>query len=161
MATEQALYDTAIAFINAFATLEANSHISLRAANCTHIFAPSSIKPPQPMTNEDFAAHLIKLHTIATGFPVTAKEIHVNFPKRQVIIWASAVLNFREELKGLKEGDDGKEWDYVGEYMFLLDVDEEGKICRIVEFLDSLGTERVRVLIAKAWKNAGASEKLF
>lgn len=64
-------------------------------------------------------------------------------------------------MKGLKEGDDGKEWEYVGEYMFLLDVDEQGKICRIVEFLDSLGTERARVLIAKAWKNAGASEKLF
>lgn len=161
MATEQALYDTAIAFISAFASLEANTHTSLRAASCTHIFAPSSINLPPPMTNEDFAAHLTKLHTIATGFPVTAKEIHVNFPKRQVIIWASAVLNFREELKGLKEDDDGKEWDYVGEYMFLLDLDKEGKISRIVEFLDSLGTERVRVLIAKAWKNAGVSEKLF
>jgi ketosteroid isomerase-like protein len=161
MATEQALYDTAIAFTNAFANLDANTHTALRAATCTHIFAPSSVNPPPPMTNEDFATHLTKLHTIATGFPVTTKEIHVNFPKRQVIIWASAVLNFREEVKGLKEGDDGKEWNYVGEYMFLLDLDKSGKITRIVEFLDSLGTERARVLIAKAWKNAGESEKLF
>lgn len=161
MATEQELYDTAIAFINAFTTLEANTHISLRAASCTHIFAPSSINPPQPMTNKEFAAHLTKLHKLATGFPVTAKEIHVNFPKRQIIIWASAALNFREEVKSLEEGGDGKGWDYVGEYMFLLDVDEEGKICRVVEFLDSLGTEKARVLLAKAWKNTGASEKLF
>lgn len=161
MATEKAVYDTAIAFINAFGTLEANNHISLRAASCTHVFAPSSVNPPPPMTNEDFAAHLTKLHIIMTGFPVTAKEIHVYFPKRQAIIWANAVPKFREEVKGLKEGDDGKEWDYVGEFMFILDLDKEGKICQVVEFLDSLATERARALIVKAWKNAGVSEKLF
>ncbi|KAF2228798.1 hypothetical protein EV356DRAFT_457025 [Viridothelium virens] len=161
MTTEQTLHDTAVAFINAFATLEPNAHVSLRAANCTHTFAPSSINPPPPMTNEDWAAHLTKLHLIITSFPVTAKEIHVNVPKRQVIIWANAVPKFREEVKGLKEGDDGKEWDYVGEFMFFLSMNEEGKISRIVEFLDSLATERARGLMVRAWENAGAGQKLF
>ncbi|KAL6885706.1 hypothetical protein GGI43DRAFT_426583 [Trichoderma evansii] len=161
MTTEQALHNTAIAFISAFARLEASTHISLRAASCTHIFAPSSVNPPPPMTNEDFAAHLTKLHIIITGFPVTANEIHVNLTKRQVIIWANAVPKFREEVKGLKEGDDGKEWNYVGELIFILDLDKSGKISRIVEFLDSLATERERVLMVRAWKNAGVGEKLF
>ncbi|KAF4456908.1 hypothetical protein FALBO_15309 [Fusarium albosuccineum] len=161
MTTEKTLYDAGVAFIDAFTTLEANAHTSLRAANCTHTFAPSSVNPPPPMTNEDWANHLAKLNLIMTGFPVTAKEIHVNVPKRQVIIWANGVPKFREEVKGLKEGEDGKEWDYVGEFMFFLTIDEEGKISRIVEFLDSLGIERARGLMVRGWENSGAAQKLL
>ena len=161
MATELALHDIAIAFNNAFKTLEANAHVSLRAASCTHIFAPSAINPPAPMTNEEFAAHLHKLSLIITSFPVTVKEIHANVPKHQVLIWANAVPKFKEEVKCLKEGDDGGEWDYVREFVFLLNVDEERKISRVMELLDSLGTERVRGLMVKAWENAGAGVKLF
>ncbi|KAF4917956.1 hypothetical protein CGCVW01_v009316 [Colletotrichum viniferum] len=109
----------------------------------------------------DETAHLAKLRLIMTGFPVTAKEIHVNVPKRQVLIWATAVAEFKDEVKGLKEGEDGTEWDYVGEYMFFLTVDEEGKISRVVEFVDSLGTKRAWGLMSRAWENAGVVQKLF
>ncbi|KAM0546639.1 hypothetical protein ACHAPJ_010777 [Fusarium lateritium] len=161
MATEQTLNNVAKAFINVFDTLEADSHVALRAANCMHTFAPSSVNPPPPMSNQDWANHLGKLQIIMTGFPITPKEIHVNVSKSQIVIWATAIPKFKEEVKGLKEGDDGKEWNYVGEFMFILNVDGEGKISRIVEFLDSLGTDRARGLMVRAWDNAGASQKLF
>ncbi|KAI8295487.1 hypothetical protein K4K56_012123 [Colletotrichum sp. SAR 10_98] len=160
-AVEQTLHEVGTAFIRAFDTLDETAHISLRAPFCTHTFAPASMGPPPPMTNAELAAHLAKLRLIMTGFPVTAKEIHVNVPKRQVLIWATAVAEFKDEVKGLKEGEDGTEWDYVGEYMFFLTVDEEGRISRVVEFVDSLGTKRVWGLMSRAWENAGLVQKLF
>ncbi|KAF4967678.1 hypothetical protein FSARC_4813 [Fusarium sarcochroum] len=161
MATEQTLNQVATAFINVFDTLEADSHVALRVANCMHTFAPSSVNPPPPMTNQDWANHLGKLQLIMTGFPITPKEIHVNVTKSQVVIWATAIPKCKEEVKRLKEGDDGKEWNYVGEFMFILNVDEESKISRIVDFLDSLGTDRARGLMIRAWDNVGASQGLF
>ncbi|KAH0431472.1 hypothetical protein CcaCcLH18_07088 [Colletotrichum camelliae] len=161
MTTEQILHEVGTAFIRAFDTLEDDAHIALRAASCTHTFAPASMGPPPPMTNAELAAHLAKLRLIMTGFPVTAKEIHVNVPKRQVLIRATAVAEFKDEVKGLREGEECTDWDYVGEYMFFLTVDEEGKISRVVEFVDSLGTKRVWALMSRAWENAGVVQKLF
>ncbi|KAF2149686.1 hypothetical protein K461DRAFT_282075 [Myriangium duriaei CBS 260.36] len=162
MATEQDLFNIAVAFINAFKTFEPGTHVSLRAANCTHVFAPSSVSQPPPMTNQDWIVHLSKLDSVLDSFPVTTKEIHINLPKRQAIIWATAIPKFRTEVKEpKKDGGDDTEWNEVGEYIFLLDMDEQGKITRIVEFLDSLVTERVRKLMVKAWENAGVKQKLF
>ncbi|KAK1842175.1 hypothetical protein CCHR01_15188 [Colletotrichum chrysophilum] len=149
MTTEQTLYEVGTAFIRAFDTLEDTEHIAVRAPSCTHTFAPASMGPPPPMTNAELAAHLAKLRLIMTGFP------------RQVLVWATAVAEFKDEVKGLKEGEDGMEWDYVGEYVFFLTVDEEGRISRVVEFVDSLGTKRVWGLMSRAWENAGVVQKLF
>jgi len=53
----------------------------------------------------------------------------------------------------VKGDGDEAEWEYTGEYIFILDMDEEGRITRVVEFLDSLATERVRGLMGKARRN--------
>jgi hypothetical protein len=42
-----------------------------------------------------------------------------------------------------------------------LDVDEEGRIERILEFLDSLATERLGGLIGRAMKNLGKEGKAW
>lgn len=89
------------------------------------------------------------LQPILASFKVTAKEVHVYGEKREVLIWASGVPEFRPEAK---DGED-KEWEYKGEYIFMLTVNEEGKIVRILEFLDSLGTEKLRGLMGRARKN--------
>ncbi|KAF2627059.1 hypothetical protein BU25DRAFT_491575 [Macroventuria anomochaeta] len=53
---------------------------------------------------------------------------------------------FRKEVV-----DGGKEeWEHTGEYIFVLDVNEEGKIRRVLEFLDSKETERLRGLMGRA-----------
>jgi ketosteroid isomerase-like protein len=85
-------------------------------------------------------------------FPVTARETNVNEAGRQVTIWATGKPQFK---KGAMGGASEEEWDYTNEYIFILDVDEEGKIIRIVEFLDSLKTERLRGAMVKARENIG------
>jgi ketosteroid isomerase-like protein len=58
-------------------------------------------------------------------------------------------------------GDTAEKWEYVGEYIFILDVDEEGKIVRILEFLDSLATERLRGMMDKMKENVGQTGKVW
>jgi ketosteroid isomerase-like protein len=58
-------------------------------------------------------------------------------------------------------GDTAEKWEYVGEYIFILDVDEEGKIIRILEFLDSLATERLRGMMDKAKENVRQTGKMW
>jgi hypothetical protein len=110
------------------------------------------------MTNDQFSALLTNnLGPILAHYPITAKEIHVNEAGRQVTIWATGVPEFRAEVK---DGE-GTGWEYVGEYIFILDVDEEGRIERILEFLDSLATERLGGLIGRAMKNLGKEGKAW
>ncbi|KAL9047617.1 MAG: hypothetical protein Q9162_007975, partial [Coniocarpon cinnabarinum] len=70
----------------------------------------------------------------------------------------------REEKKEKKEkGEDREddEWHVTTEYIFLLSIDADGKIERILEFVDSLTVERLRGLMMRAWRNAGTETVLF
>ncbi|KAL9081002.1 MAG: hypothetical protein Q9159_007456 [Coniocarpon cinnabarinum] len=154
---ETALHETAKSFIKAFTTLQDQDFLSLRSTTCLQVFAPQSLNPPPPMTNSQWCHHLSKLRQILTGFPVSAKEMHVNVPKREIFIWANAVPLFKKEVKDGKE----EEWDFEGEYIFLLSVDGDGKIERVLEFVDSLAVESLRGLMVRAWRNAGTTTVLF
>ena len=57
---------------------------------------------------------------------------------------------FRDEVKG---EDDGTEWTYEGEYIFVLLFDQSGKIERIVEFIDSAKVAGAMALLGKAREN--------
>ncbi|CAO2654623.1 Nn.00g113560.m01.CDS01 [Neocucurbitaria sp. VM-36] len=157
--TEPQLRQIANSFLAAFKDLSASDHLALRAPTCLQIFAPSSLNPPAPKTNEVFAEHIDKsLRLVMDHFPVTAKEIHINEAGRQVTIWTNATPVFKKEAMG---SDPSEMWDYTGEYIFILDVDQEGKIVRILEFLDSLGTEKLRGLMVRARGNVGQPGKAF
>jgi ketosteroid isomerase-like protein len=58
-------------------------------------------------------------------------------------------------------GDSAEKWEYVGEYIFILDFNEDRKIVRILEFLDSLATERLRGMMNRAKENVGQSGKMW
>ncbi|KAF2032477.1 hypothetical protein EK21DRAFT_109857 [Setomelanomma holmii] len=147
----------AAAFLRGFTELSAEDHVALRSPTCNHIFAPSSLSIPTK-TNEQFASHLTNnLIPLLAHFSVTAKEIHINEAARQITIWATGVPEFREEVKDGEE----KEWEYVGEYIFILNMNDDGKIERVLEFLDSLATERLRGLMVRARKNLGADGKAW
>lgn len=64
-------------------------------------------------------------------------------------MWCDEVM----DLDGMTEQD----WRYEGEYIFVLDFEEnergEQKVKRILEFVDSKGTERLRELMARARAN--------
>ncbi|KAF2648876.1 hypothetical protein K491DRAFT_611874 [Lophiostoma macrostomum CBS 122681] len=150
--TEASLQQLAEAFILGFKTLVPEDLIKLRSPDCQHIFAPSSLNFPSPKSNQEFEDHLKSLLPVLSSFPVTPKEILINEPKRQITIWATAIPHFKDEVKG---GTPDSEWEYQGEYIFILDVNEEGKIKRIVEFLDSLGTAKLVPILTKAKETAG------
>lgn len=148
---ETQLRQAAEAFLAPFKDLSVNDILAIRAPNCTHQFAPASLNPPPPLSNEQFAAHITdNFHPVMNHCPITAKEVQVNTASRQVTIWATSKPGFKAAAM-----DDKENWDHTGEYVFLLDYDEVGKLVRIVEFLDSLATERLRGLIVVARKNIG------
>jgi hypothetical protein len=156
--TRTSLQTIASSFLSAFHNLSVSDHLALRASTCTHIFAPSSLNIAAK-SNAAFAAHITNnILPLLNHFPVTAKETHTNEAQRQVTIWATGKPEFKKEVMG---GESEEEWDYVGEYSFILDIDEDGKIIRIVEFLDSLATERLRGLMVKARQNLGTGGKAW
>ena len=64
-------------------------------------------------------------------------------------MWAPGVPEFHESIRQ-KAGEEEAFWEYTGEYIFILDVDGEGRISRVVEFLDSLATTRLFGLMGRA-----------
>lgn len=69
-----------------------------------------------------------------------------------MVVWATSETKFFDAVKD--SGLSDEEWIYRGEYMFILSMDEsQEKIKRVVEFLDSKATERLRGLIKRAKDN--------
>lgn len=95
------------------------------------------------------------------SFTVTPIKIWTNETKGEATVWAESRVVWRDELGvgdgkgGLvkdREGEQEVDWEYRGEYVFMLEVDAQGKVERVVEFLDSLATERLRMLMGLARK---------
>ena len=146
------LLQTALSYIDAFKTLSSDSFLAVMAPTAIQEFAPASITPPGPMDPTGFANHISKLSNVLAGFPVYPKEIYENEEKRQVTLWCTSLAIFRDEVRDDSFTD--AEWSYRGEYIFILTMDESGeKIVRVIEFLDSSGTQRLWELMARAKKN--------
>lgn len=143
---------TAQQFISYFTTLDNAILEPLLTESYHHQFAPAALNPPGPFDRTGFLTHLGGLKDIMSGFPVFAKEYIESESTNQVVVWATSKAQFREEVK-----DDGipeNEWEFGGEYVFMLTMDESGeKIVRCVEFLDSLATKRLLELAARARGN--------
>lgn len=66
-----------------------------------------------------------------------------------VVIWCTGSPQWREELKDYEVFSE-EQWAYVGEFIFMLTMDEEGeKITKIVEFVDSKGTDNTLLPLAQ------------
>ena len=151
---------TALAFISAFSNLDPQLFTSLCTSTCTHHFLPSSMHMPA-LSSSAFASHIATLSQVLRSFPVTASEVMFDEGRNTVIIHATSVTEFWED--GMDEGVGGEEWRYKGEYVFVFEFEggegeEAGKIKRVVEFVDSLGTERLRGLIKRARENKAKKE---
>lgn len=152
-------HDMALAFLESFTDLDGPASIALRTADCIHTMGPTSLFPSSPhnLTNEAFLAHIASLKEVLTVFPVKAEEIFEDERSSHVTIWATSHLTFRPEV--IDHDEEGTDWSYHGEYMFVLTFNEAGdKIERIVEFLDSQKVVAVRPLLARAKRNLAASK---
>ena len=109
-----------------------------------------------PKSNAEFEAHIKGLREIIKSFPVTPKEVIESESDNSVVVWATSRPYFYPEFM---DGDD-KDWDYQGEYIFVLSFEQTGeRIERVLEFLDSAATQRMRGLVARAKKRKEEDEK--
>lgn len=149
---------TAKAYIGHFTTLDPVLLASLLADNYTHIMAPASLSI-DPLTKESFLEHNTNLRRIMSSFPVYGKEYIESEAANTVVVWATSRTGFKDEVR--REGED--DWEYEGEYVFMLEMDATGeKVVRCVEFLDSLKTQNGLRPLAKRAKErvaGGALEK--
>ncbi|EUC47437.1 hypothetical protein COCMIDRAFT_24603 [Bipolaris oryzae ATCC 44560] len=138
-------------FLKSFDTLSPDT--SFRAPTCMTVFAPASANI-LPKNNAEFSTHMTNvLKPILTSLPFSPKEIHVNEAKRQITIWATAIAQFRPEVM---DGDPA-EWIRTREYIFILDVSEEGKITRVLEFIDTQVAKEMKALVERAIENLKAN----
>lgn len=152
---------TALAFIDDFETLDVPTMISRRTSDCIHSFLPSSMAKSRgllPKDNAAFTAHINRLREVMPTFPVTPKEVMEDENKNLVIVHATSQAHFYEELKD--DGIPAEEWEYQGEYIFMVTTDESGeKIRKIEEFVDSLGSMRLLGLMKRARENKEKAAK--
>ena len=142
------------AFLQSFEHLDTDANLALRAPGCVHSFAPATLNMPASMTNEQWGAHLNSMKSILSTFPVEAKEIFEHEGSTQVTVWATSNAVFREEAK---DAELGLDWNYQGEYIFVLVFNESGdKIERILEFLDSKKVLDFQAQLKRARANVAA-----
>lgn len=158
--SHETLNALATSFLAAFTHLDAAAHIALRSPACKHVFLPSSYGIPT-LTNGQYGPYLSSLQDAIATWPVTAREIHTNpiggmNGTGHIVIWATGKPEFVAAMRS--DGDGETDWEYVGEYIILLDVDREGRIERVVEFVDSKGSDRLKGLIERARANIGGWE---
>ncbi|KAL4865723.1 hypothetical protein BDV12DRAFT_199908 [Aspergillus spectabilis] len=114
---------------------------------------------PRPLTKESYLGFISSLGTLMSSFPFTVKEIIESEKDNKVVLWVISRAGWREGVKG----DDGNEeegvgeegWNFEGEYVFILTMDESGeRIRKFVEFMDSRATVKRAVrLLEKAGGN--------
>ncbi|KAH7138897.1 hypothetical protein B0J11DRAFT_574843 [Dendryphion nanum] len=143
--------ETAKEYIECFATCDTQTLERILASNYHHKFAPSSLDISPPLDKQGFIARHSRIHIIMTGFPVTGNEYIESESSNQVTVWATSVPHWRDEARS--DDDEPGMWDYKGEYIFMMWFDDEGRIQRVVEFLDSKMTENALVLVKKAFEN--------
>ncbi|KAL3465497.1 hypothetical protein BJX64DRAFT_55374 [Aspergillus heterothallicus] len=131
---------TAQKMINFYETLDKTIIEPLLAPDFYHEFRPASIDVPRGLDKTSFLGFCDSLHSIMTGFPFTAKQYIESESSNQVVVWATSRAQFREEVKD-NEGISAAEWEYEGEYVLIMTMDESGeRIERYIEFLDSKAT---------------------
>lgn len=158
--TVETLLATANAYIQIFTTLDPADLLAIAAENYSHTMAPASLgfSKDGPMDRAHFAAHLGGLRGLLRSFPVRAKETWPNPSLRQVVVWADSRTEFHEHVKDVQQqnGKGEDEWDFRGEYVFVLFMDQSGRqVERVVEFLDSKASEDIKGLISRALRRKG------
>jgi hypothetical protein len=158
---EQHLTQRTLQYFERLAVLDIQGLLELLTPDCEHHYAPSSTQLPSPLNNAAYEKHVTFMNTVLTGFPIGPKpgELHVNVEKRQVTLWCTGKTAVKPELRD--DSEPAEWWEYTsGEYFHHFIFDDAGdKISRVVEFLDSLQTERLKAMFGKALANFAAKQE--
>jgi len=115
---------TAIAVVKAFNEMNVETIVSYRSPECSRIFLPTSMGL-RPQDNATYFSSLQKLRAISHNFSLTINDLLEDKEKRRICMQLSARA---DTVAG----------EYVNEYIWLYDFDDNGKIVVAKEFLDSV-----------------------
>jgi hypothetical protein len=149
---------TAKSFIDAYSGLRVEDFLPLLADDYSHSFAPASAERLTTKNKTEIAELISALHGVMRGFSVSIKEAIDSESSNKVVIWATSEALFREEAKDA--GAPEEAWKYTGEYVLIFTTDDSGeRITRLVEFVDTKGTDRMMELVVRAMKNMEERKK--
>ncbi|RYP74220.1 hypothetical protein DL771_003153 [Monosporascus sp. 5C6A] len=156
---ESTRLQTAKAYISTFANLDTTLLSSLLAPSYVYIPAPASLGDfLRTKDKDEMVAHIASLRTYMTGFPVYAKNYWESDAENMVTVWATSKIEWKEEVMGETAGTG--EWEFEGEYMFLIWMDKtEEKVVKVLAFMDSLKTVRVMELMGRAREKMAVAER--
>jgi hypothetical protein len=142
---------TCLTLLDTYATFDIPANIALRTPTCTHTMLPASAGVPI-MDNAAFTAHISMLSQAIIGFPVTVVKVFDG--GETVTIHATSETVWRPEVL-----DEGVDWAYHGEYVFVFEMDEVGdRVESVREFVDSKAVAGALVLLQRAMGNLEANE---
>ena len=115
---------TAEAVVAAFNAMDVDAILSHRTSNSTRVFLPASMGLP-PQDNATYCRSLKSLSAIFHNFNLTINDLVEDKEAQRICLWLSARA---DTVAG----------EYVNEYMWLMEFDEDGKIEGSKEFSDSV-----------------------
>ena len=150
--SESSRMRTAKAYLSTLATLDMTTLSGVLSDEYTLTICPATLSLPA-MDKDAYISRMSSLRAVLVGLPVTYLDIIESESSNSVWIHGTAVPEWKKEAKGDGEEVEG-EWDFKGEYVFMLWMDESGeKVVRCVEMVDSLGMGKMGGLFAKAMAN--------
>ncbi|KAK2595856.1 hypothetical protein N8I77_013648 [Diaporthe amygdali] len=133
---------TATKFVDHYATHDNEVLHTLLTDDLSYEFAPSrSLDNLKALDKAGYLEFKDGMKLAMTGYPLDVNKYIEGESANMVVVWATGGPQWREELKDYEVFSE-EQWAYVGEFVFMLTMDETGeKITKIVEFVDSKGTD--------------------
>ena len=146
-------------FISHFTALDTEILEDILAESYTHHYAPSSIPSQGPFDKKGLINFVSGLKTIMARYPMSIRQSLESESSNAVTLWVTGQASFHEEVKD--DSISKEDWEYTGEYIFLLYMDEaQKKIIKTIEFLDSKATaDKLSRLAARAMENRSRAQK--
>ncbi|MCJ1483962.1 hypothetical protein MMC06_004130 [Schaereria dolodes] len=114
------------ALIVAFNHMDIPAIMSFRSPVCTQKIHPLKSNPHPPQDNAAYLKRLSYIIKAFNNFHLEVHEVIEDTLQRKISAWLTA----KGETKGAGE--------YNNEYMWVLEFDENGKVVKIKEFVDTL-----------------------
>jgi len=122
--------------------------VSYRSPECIREIYPTSINI-SPQDNTTYLSSLNQLRTIFSNFSLVVTDVVEDLPQRKICMWLSARA---DTLAG----------EYVNEYVWNMEFDEEGKkIVRFKEFVDTVMARDFFPKLMAAMKSVQSAKEIL
>lgn len=140
-------HDKAIAFLSTITARDGHANIALRTPNCEHTILPASMGFTRNLSNEKWLENLDYMNSVLSKFMLKPTELMET--DRQIAISANGFLEVRPELRDAEL----EKWSSDSDLVFVLHFNENGKIDKILEMLDSDAAKSFWQAMTRAGEN--------